>query len=105
MQSSKDQQGKIRKLPKVNNAKKQRKTTEWERLEIFSRKLKKQKKTKQKKQNKKKIINMNLKKKKKENQKYKGNISCKDENNKGQKRYGPNRTDFKKRWQEYTEEP
>ena len=40
----------------MNNAKKQRKTAEWERLEIFSRKLE--------------II---------------GNISCKDGHNKGQK--------------------
>ena len=28
----------------------------------------------------------------KENQRYQGNISCKDEHNKGQKRYGPNRS-------------
>ena len=36
---------------------------------------------------------------------YQGNISCKDGNNKGQKWYGPNRTeDIKKRWKEYTEE-
>ena len=45
------------------NAKKQRKTTEWERLEISSRKLEIQ-----------------------------GNISCKDGHNKGQKWYGPNRS-------------
>ena len=33
------------------------------------------------------------------------NISCKDGLNKGQKWYGPNRTeDIKKRWKEYTEE-
>ena len=38
MQSSKEQQGEIRKPYKIN-AKKQRKTTEWERLEISSRKL------------------------------------------------------------------
>ena len=35
----------------------------------------------------------------------KGNISCKNRLNKGQKWYGPNRTeDIKKRWQEYTKE-
>ena len=39
MQSSKEQQGEIRKPSLAINAKKQRKTTEWERLEISSRKL------------------------------------------------------------------
>ena len=39
MQSSKEQQEEIRKPSSVINAKKQRKTTEWERLEISSRKL------------------------------------------------------------------
>ena len=39
MQSSKEQQGEIRKPSLVINAKKQRKTTECERLEISSRKL------------------------------------------------------------------
>ena len=39
MQSSKEQQGEIRKRSLVINAKKKRKTTEWERLEISSRKL------------------------------------------------------------------
>ena len=39
MQSSKDQQGEIRKTSSVINAKKQRKTTEWERLEIFFKKI------------------------------------------------------------------
>ena len=39
MRTSKEQQGEIRKPSKVNNAKKQRTTTEWERLEISSRKL------------------------------------------------------------------
>ena len=39
MQSSKEQQGKIRKPSSVINAKKQGKTIEWERLEISSRKL------------------------------------------------------------------
>ena len=38
-QSSKEKQGGIRKPSSVINAKKQRKTTEWERLEISSRKL------------------------------------------------------------------
>ena len=60
----------------MNNAKKQRQTIEWERLEIFSRKL--------------------------ENQ---GNISYKYEHNKGQKWYGPNksRRDLDE-VKEYTEE-
>ena len=39
MQSSKEQQEKIRKPSSAINAKKQRKTTELERLEILSRKL------------------------------------------------------------------
>ena len=39
MQSSKDYQGEIRKTSSVFNAKKQRKTTEWGRLKISSRKL------------------------------------------------------------------
>ena len=46
-----------------DQCKKQRKTTEWERLEISSRKLE-----------------------------IPGNISCKDGHNKGQKWYGPNRS-------------
>ena len=37
MENSKEQQGEIRKLSSAINAKKQRKTTEWERLEIISR--------------------------------------------------------------------
>ena len=37
-------------------------------------------------------------------QKYQGNTSCKDGHNKGQKWYGPEAEDIKKRWQEYTEE-
>ena len=37
MQSSKEQQEEIRKPSSAINAKKQRKTTEWERLEISSR--------------------------------------------------------------------
>ena len=39
MQSSKEQQEEISKPSSAINAKKQRKTTEWERLEISSRKL------------------------------------------------------------------
>ena len=39
MQSSKEQQGEIRKPPSVISAKKQRKTIEWDRLETSSRKL------------------------------------------------------------------
>ena len=39
MQSSKEEQGEIRKPSSVISEKKQRKTTEWERLEISSRKL------------------------------------------------------------------
>ena len=39
MQSSKEQQREIRKPSSAINAKKQRKTTEWERLEMSSRKL------------------------------------------------------------------
>ena len=39
MQSSKEQQGELRKPSSVISAKKWRKTIEWERLEISSRKL------------------------------------------------------------------
>ena len=39
MQSSKEQQGEIRKPSSVINAKKQRKTIEWERIDISSTKL------------------------------------------------------------------
>ena len=39
MQSSKEQQGEIRKFSSATNAKKQRKTIEWERLEVSSKKL------------------------------------------------------------------
>ena len=39
MQSSKEQQGEIRKPPLAINAEKWRKTTEWDRLEICSRTL------------------------------------------------------------------
>ena len=62
MQSSKEQQGDIRKPSSVISANKQRKTIEWERLEMSSRKLEK------------------------------GNISCKDGLDKGQKWYVPNRS-------------
>ena len=41
MQNSKEDQGEVRKPSSVINAKKSRKTTEWERLEIISRKLEK----------------------------------------------------------------
>ena len=60
----------------MNNAKKWRKTVEWGRLAISSRKLEIQE-----------------------------SISCRDGHNKGQKQYGPNRMEeIKKKWQEYTEE-
>ena len=76
MQSSKEQQGEIRKPSSAINAKKQRKTTEWERLQISSRKLR-----------------------------YQGNISCKDGLNKGQNGMDLTEAeDIKKRWQEYMEE-
>ena len=39
MQNSKEQQGEIRKPSLAINAKKERKTIEWERLDISSRKL------------------------------------------------------------------
>ena len=39
-----------------------------------------------------------------ENWSYQGNILPKDGHNKGQKLYGPNEADIKKRWQDYTEE-
>ena len=63
MQSSKEYQGEIRKLSSVISAKKQRKTIEWEILEMSSRKLE-----------------------------IPRNISCIDGLNKGQKLYGPNRS-------------
>ena len=62
MQSSKEEQEEIRKPSSAINAKKQRKTTEWERLEISSRKLEIPKE------------------------------SCKDGFDKGQKWHGPNRS-------------
>ena len=39
MQSSKEEQGEVRKPSSVNNSEKKRKTIEWERLEISSRKF------------------------------------------------------------------
>ena len=39
MEHSKEWQGEIRKLSSVNNAKKERKTIKWERLEISSRRI------------------------------------------------------------------
>ena len=62
MESYKEQKVEKRKPSEVNNAKKQN-TTEWERLDISSRKLE-----------------------------YQGNISCKGGHNKGLKQYGPNRS-------------
>ena len=58
----------------MNNAKKWRKTIEWERLEISQ-----------------------------ENWRYQRNISCKDGHNKDSKD-PTEAEDIKKRWQEYTEE-
>ena len=76
MQSSKEQQEEIRKPSSAINAKKQRKTTDWERLEISSRKLE-----------------------------IPGNISHIDWLDKGQKWQESNRGEYiKKRWQKYTEE-
>ena len=63
MQSSREEQGGIRKPPSVINAKKRRVKIDWERLEITSRKLE-----------------------------IPRDISCKDGLNKGQKWYGPNRS-------------
>ena len=62
MQSSKEQQ-EIRKPSSAINAKKQRKSTEWEDQRFLE-----------------------------ENQRYQGNISCKDWLDKGQKWYGPKRS-------------
>ena len=46
---------------------------------------------------------MNNGKKQRKNSRYQGNISCKDEHNKGQKLI-TEAEEIKKRWQEYTEE-
>ena len=75
MQSSKEQQGEIRKTSSVINAKKQRKTIEWQRLETSSRKLDIPKEH-----------------------------FMQDGHNKGLKWYGPNRSRRFKKWQEYTKE-
>ena len=76
MQSSKELQREIRKPSSVISAKKQRKTTEWERLEISSR-----------------------------IQRYQGNISCKDGLIKDRIGMDLTEAeDIKKMWQEYTEE-
>ena len=73
---SKEQQAEIKKPSSVTNAKKQKKTKEWERLEISQ-----------------------------DNQRYQGNISCKDGHNKDRNdRDLREAEDIKKRWQEYTEE-
>ena len=76
MQSSTEQQGKIRKPSYVTDTKKQRKKQngqDWRSLQ--------------------------------ENWRYQGNISYKDGHNKGQKWYGPTEVeDIEKRWQEYTEQ-
>ena len=77
MQSSKEQQGGIRKPSSVITAKKQRKTIEWEKLQ----------------------------KSLQENQRYQGNFPCKYGTIKD--RNGIDLTeaeDIKKRWREYTEE-
>ena len=71
MQSSREEQGEIRKSSSVISAKKYRKKIEW-----------KDKRSLQ------------------ENQRYQGNISCKDGHNKGKKQYEPNRSKgIKERWQ------
>ena len=75
MPSSKEQQEEIRKPSSAINAKKQRKRTEWERLEISSRKLK-----------------------------IKGTFPAKTGTIKDRNGMDPTETeDIKKRWQEYTE--
>ena len=76
MQSSKEEQGEIRKPSSAINAKKYRKTTEWERLEISSRKLD-----------------------------IKGTFQAKMGSLKDRNGMDPTEAeDIKKRWQEYTEE-
>ena len=76
MQSSKEEQGEIRKPSSTINAKKQRKTIEWERLEISSRKLDTKERFHAKMDSIKNRICMNL----------------------------TEAVDIRKRWQEYTEE-
>ena len=75
MQSSREQQEEIRKPSSAINAKKQRKRTEWERLEILQ-----------------------------ENQRYQGNISCKYGLKKDRNCRELTEAEDIKRWQEYTEE-
>ena len=76
MQSSKELQGEISKPSSVINAKKQRKTIEWERLEISQ-----------------------------ENQRYQGSISAKMGTIKDRNDMDLTEAeDIKKRWQDYTEE-
>ena len=77
MQSSKEEQGEIRKPSSTINAKKQRKTTQWKRLEISARKLE--------------IPRENF---------HEKMGSIKDRNG----RDLTEAEDTKKRWQEYTEE-
>ena len=75
MHSSNEQQGEIRKPSSESNAKKQRKTIGWERLESLQ-----------------------------EYQRHQGNISCKDEHNKDRSGMDLTEAKhIKKRWQEYTE--
>jgi len=88
MQSSKEEQREIRKPSSVISAKKQRKTIEWERLKIPSRKLE--------------FISIHF---------MQRNISCKGTFHAKmvsiKDRNAMDRTkaeDIKKRWQEYTEE-
>ena len=77
MQSSKEEQGEIKKPSSVINAKKQRKTIEWERLEISAKKIRDTKGT------------------------FHANMSTiKDRNCIDL----TEAEDIKKRWQEYTEE-
>ena len=91
MQSSKEKQGEIREPSSVNNSKKQRKATEWERLEIYPRKLEI-------------AFHSPLSLSSRGySRNVQGNISCKDGYMKGQKHYRPNKAeDIKKRWQERT---
>ena len=76
MQSSKEQQGQIRKPSTVTNEKKYRKTTEWKNQRSLQG-----------------------------NQRYQGNISCKDGQIKDRNGMDLTEVeDIKKIWQEYTEE-
>ena len=75
MQSSKEQKGEIRKPFSVISAKKQRKTTEWERLEIS-----------------------------KENQRYQGTFHAKLDSIKDRNGMNLSEEEIKKKWPECTEE-